>query len=87
QAGYPVASAISFLHNAIRETFGIIAIPFIAAKIGYIESTAVPGVAAWDVCMPIVEQHTNEDTVIYSFATGCMMFVTIPVVIPLVLTA
>ena len=87
QAGYPVASAISFLHNAIRETFGIIAIPFIAAKIGYIESTAVPGVAAWDVCMPIVEQHTNEDTVIYSFATGCMMFITIPVVIPLVLTA
>ena len=87
QAGYPVASAISFLHNAIRETVGIIMIPFIAAKVGYIESTAVPGVAAWDVCMPIVEQHTNEDTVIYSFATGCMMFVTIPVVIPLVLAA
>ena len=87
QAGYPVASAISFLHNAIRETVGIIAIPFVAAKVGYIESTAVPGVAAWDVCMPIVEQHTNEDTVIYSFATGCMMFVTIPVVIPLVLAA
>ena len=85
QAGYPVASAVSFLHNVLREVIGIIGIPFLAQKIGYIESTAVPGVAAMDVCMPIVERNCREDTVVYSFCTGLLMCLTIPVVVPLVI--
>ena len=85
QAGYPIASAISFLHNVLREVIGIIGIPFLAQKIGYIEATAVPGVAAMDVCMPIVERNCREDTVVYSFFTGLLMCLTIPIVVPIVI--
>ena len=85
QAGYPVASAISFLHNVLREVAGIIGIPFLAQKIGYVEACAVPGVAAMDVCMPIVERSAREDTVVYSFGIGLLMCLSVPVVVPLVI--
>lgn len=87
QAGYPVASAISFLHNVIREIAGIIGIPFIAQKIGYVEACAVPGVAAMDVCMPIVERSAREDTVVYSFGIGLLMCLSVPIIVPLVIGA
>ena len=86
-AGHPVASAISFLHNVIREVIGIIGIPFFAEKIGYIEATAIPGVAAMDVCMPIVERSAREDTVVYSFGIGLLMCLTVPIIVPLVIQA
>ena len=85
QAGYPVASAISFLHNVLREVTGIIGIPFLAQKIGYVEACAVPGVAAMDVCMPIVERSAREDTVVYSFGIGLLMCLSVPVLVPLVI--
>ncbi len=85
QAGYPVASAVSFLHNVLREITGIIGIPFLAQKIGYVEACAVPGVAAMDVCMPIVERSAREDTVVYSFGIGLLMCLSVPVLVPLVI--
>ena len=85
QAGYPVASAVSFLHNVLREVAGIIGIPFLAQKIGYVEACAVPGVAAMDVCMPIVERSAREDTVVYSFGIGLLMCLSVPVLVPLVI--
>ena len=85
QAGYPVASAISFLHNVIREVTGIIGVPFFATKIGYIESVAVPGIASMDVCVPIIEKYAREDTVVYGFATGIVMCLLTPIIVPLVI--
>ena len=87
QAGYPVASAISFMHNVIREVVGIIGIPFFATKIGYIEATAVPGIAAMDVCMPIIEKYARKDTVVYGFATGLLMCILVPLIVPLMIGA
>ena len=52
EAGFVVSGAISFMHNVIRETLGIIIIPLVAKKIGYLEAVSIPGVAAMDVCMP-----------------------------------
>ena len=44
-AGHAMAGAVSFMHNVIRETCGIILIPVLAKKIGYIEVCDLPGVA------------------------------------------
>lgn len=82
---YMVASAVSFMHNVIRETTGIIFIPVLAKKIGYLEATGVPGVAAMDVCMPIIERATRPDTVLYSFATGAAMCIVTSVGVPLIM--
>ncbi len=86
ESGFMVAGAVSFMHNVIRETFGIIAIPFLAKEFGYLESTAVPGVAAMDICMPIVERSCRAETVVYSFCTGALMALMVPIIVPIALT-
>ncbi|MBR4410120.1 MAG: lysine exporter LysO family protein [Firmicutes bacterium] len=83
EAGYNVAGAIAFLHNVMRETLGIIGIPLFARYIGYLEATAVPGVAAMDVCLPIVERSTRPEVVVYSFVTGLLMCISVPLIVPL----
>jgi len=85
EAGYAVAGAVSFMHNVIRETLGIVIIPLAAKKIGYLEATAIPGVAAMDVCLPIVERSCRPETVVYSFCTGAFMSAVVPAIVPLVI--
>ena len=85
EAGHTVAGAVSFLHNVMRETLGIIGIPLFAKYIGYLESVAVPGVAAMDVCLPIIERSTRQEVIVYSFVTGLMMCITVPLVVPLMI--
>lgn len=64
---------------------GIIIIPLAAQKIGYIEATAIPGVAAMDVCMPIVERSCNQETIVYAFCIGASMCIAVPLLVPLVI--
>ncbi len=80
---FMVASAVSFMHNVIREVSGIVLIPILAKKIGYLEMTGIPGVAAMDVCMPIVERSCRHDTVVYSFSVGLLMCIVTSLVVPL----
>lgn len=80
---FMVASAVSFMHNVIREVSGIVLIPILAKKIGYLEMTGIPGVAAMDVCMPIVERSCRHDTVVYSFSVGLLMCIATSLLVPL----
>jgi len=82
---YMIASAVSFMHNVIRETAGIILIPVLAKTFGYIESCGVAGVAAMDVCIPIVEKSCREDTVVYSFTIGLAMNLFTSVAVPFIM--
>ncbi|MDO4545981.1 MAG: lysine exporter LysO family protein [Bacillota bacterium] len=86
-AQYAVAGAVAFMYNVIRETAGIILIPIFAKRFGYLEATGIPGVAAMDMCMPIVERSCRPDTVVYSFATGLLMCITTSLLVPLVMGA
>lgn len=74
-------SAVSFMHNVMRELFGILLIPIVAKKIGYIETVALPGSAAMDVCLPIVEKATRSDIAVYSFISGVIMSIAVPVLV------
>lgn len=78
-------AAMSFMHNVMRELFGIILIPVVAQKIGYIETTALPGAAAMDVCIPIVERTTTPDVAVYSFVMGVVLSICVPCFVPLFL--
>ena len=83
--GYVTASAVAFLHNVMRELFSIILIPLAAQKIGYIETTGMPGAAAMDVCLPIVEKSTRSDIAVYSFVSGVILSAAVPVMVPLII--
>ena len=84
-AGYVMAGAISFLHNVIRELSGIVLMPILAKRIGYLEVAAIPGVAAMDVCLPIVERVTRQDIIIYSFLIGFSQAIFVPILVNMAL--
>lgn len=85
EAGHDVAGAVSFMHNVIRETLGIIIIPVAAQKIGYLEAISIPGVASTDICMPIVKRSCRSETIIYSFCMGMIMSTAVPLLVPLLI--
>ncbi|WP_027398627.1 lysine exporter LysO family protein [Anaerovorax odorimutans] len=78
-------SAISFLHNVMREFFSILIIPIVAQKIGYLETISLPGAAAMDVCLPIVEKTTNSNVAVYSFVSGAIISMAVPVLVPFII--
>ena len=84
-AGYVMAGAISFLHNVIRELAGIVLMPILAKRIGYLEVASIPGVAAMDVCLPIIERVTRQDIIIYSFLIGFSQAVFVPILVNMAL--
>mgnify|MGYP000947713366 CR=1 FL=1 len=85
EQGYVVAGAISFMHNIMRELGGIVLIPIVAQKIGYLESASLPGVAAMDVCIPLIERACGEKIVIYSFLIGLLQSAIVPLLVPLII--
>lgn len=79
-------SAIAFLANVLREIFSIAAIPFVAKTVGYLECVALPGAAAMDTVLPVVVGATHERITIYAFASGLILSLLVPVLIPILIT-
>jgi len=73
-------SAICFVHNVMRELLGIVLIPIVAQRIGYLESTTLPGVCVGDVCLPILERSASSDVTIYAVVMGLSMSLAVPLV-------
>ena len=79
-------SALSFIHNLLRVFLSIFLIPQVAKRIGYIETTVMPGVPAADLCLPIIEKATNGGIAVYALITGMLMSVAVPFLTPLLLS-
>ena len=71
-------SAISFMHNVFREIMGILLVPMVARKVGYIECYGLPGSTSMDVCLPIIERSTSGDVAVYSFINGAIVSASVP---------
>lgn len=82
-AGHITASAISFIHNVLRELLAILFVPLVAKYVGYIEASCVPGAPGMDICLPVVERSTNGTIAIYSFITGSITSLLVPVLVSL----
>ena len=75
-------SAVAFLSNVMREIFSIISIPFVAKYIGYVECASLPGAAAMDTVLPVVVGATHERITIYSFTSGVVLSLAVPILVP-----
>ena len=78
-------SAVAFLSNVMREIFSIVAIPLVARYVGYLECVSLPGAAAMDTVLPVVVGATHERITIYSFASGVVLSLLVPVLVPLII--
>ena len=74
-------SAISFMHNVFREIVGILVIPFVARRIGYIESYGICGSTSMDVCLPLIERSTSSDVAVYSFINEAIVSASVPILV------
>ena len=69
----------------MREILSIVAIPFVARYVGYLECVALPGAAAMDTVLPVVIGATHERITIYSFASGVVLSLLVPILVPLII--
>lgn len=74
-------SAISFMHNVMRELLGILLLPFVAKRVGYIESTGLVGAGSMDVCLPIIVRTTSGNMAVYAFIIGVVLSIAVPVMV------
>lgn len=78
-------SALAFLSNVVREIIGIISVPIIARKIGYIESIAPCGAAGMDTLLPVVSNSTDPQTAIICFISGVICTTAVPMLVPIII--
>ena len=74
-------SAISFMHNVMRELIGLLLLPIVAKRIGYIESTGLVGAGSMDVCLPIIVRTTSGNMAVYAFIIGIVLSFSVPVMV------
>lgn len=77
-------SAVAFLSNVMREVLAIIFIPAVAKHVGYLECVAMPGAAAMDTVLPVVVGATHQRLTLYSFTSGVVLSLLVPVLVPLI---
>lgn len=77
-------SAVAFLSNVMREIFSIVAIPFVAKHVGYVECAALSGAAAMDTTLPVIVGATHERITIYAFTSGVILSLAVPIIVPAV---
>ena len=65
----------------MREIFSILAIPFAAKHIGYVECAALPGAAAMDTVLPVA---VGPRITVYSFTSGVVLTLLVPALVPAV---
>lgn len=74
-------SAISFMHNVMRELIGIMLLPVVAKRIGHIEATGVVGAGSMDVCLPIIVRTTSSNMAVYAFIIGVVLSFSVPIMV------
>ena len=84
-AGFMTASAISFMHNVLRELLTLLFAPFVANHLGHLETLALSASGSSDVCLPIIVKSTSSKMALYSFVSGITCSLAVPVLVPLFL--
>ena len=76
---------VAFLSNVIREVIALISIPLISRYIGSFEAVGVAGATAMDTALPVIVKSNSPDIAIYSFISGFLLTLLVPVLVPLAL--
>jgi uncharacterized membrane protein YbjE (DUF340 family) len=81
--GDPVLGSAAFLANMVRESIALLSIPFLArTRIPYL-AIGVGGATAMDVTLPLIEQCVGPESVPASFASGALLSLAVPLIVPL----
>ncbi|MFP4363721.1 MAG: lysine exporter LysO family protein [Spirochaetia bacterium] len=81
--GDPVTGSAAFLSNMMRETIALLTIPLISRTAYPYVSIGIGGATSMDVTLPIIERSCGPSSVPLSIASGAILSVFVPVLVPL----
>jgi len=80
--GDPALGSAAFLANMARETLAFLLIPLLAPRRPAL-AIGVAGATAMDVTLPLIEQWAGPEAVPASFASGALLSLSVPILVPL----
>ncbi|MBP7096874.1 MAG: lysine exporter LysO family protein [Spirochaetia bacterium] len=81
--GDPALGSAAFLANLLRESFALVLIPFLARTRIPLSTIGAGGATAMDVTLPLIEQGLGPASVPVAFASGALLSLAVPVLVPL----
>lgn len=75
--------ALAFLTNVFRELLAVLLMPALAKYLGYLTPIAAGGATAMDTTLPLISSVTDQETTLYSFASGAILSSLVPILVPL----
>ncbi len=83
--GFVVLSTLAFLSNVFREVIALMVMPYVAKKLGYLETVAMAGATAMDTSLPMISSTTDAKTSIIAFVSGVICTSSVPIILPIIL--
>ncbi len=80
--GNPVLGSAAFLANLFRESLAFLTIPLLARTARPYLAIGAGGATAMDVTLPLIEQCVGPESVPASFASGALLSLSVPVLVP-----
>ena len=81
--GNPFLGSVAFMANILRETIALLAIPFLGeARLPWL-AVGVGGATSMDVTLPLIERSCGAEIVPLSIASGAVLSLLVPVLVPL----
>mgnify|MGYP001466655877 CR=1 FL=1 len=80
--GNPVLGSAAFLANLFRESLAFVTIPLLARTSRPYLAIGAGGATAMDVTLPLIEQCVGPESVPASFASGALLSLSVPVLVP-----
>jgi uncharacterized membrane protein YbjE (DUF340 family) len=81
--GDPALGSAAFLANMVRESIALALIPFLASSRFPALAIGAGGATAMDVTLPLIEQAGGPELVPLSFASGALLSLSVPFLVPL----
>mgnify|MGYP001010584232 CR=1 FL=1 len=81
--GDPALGSAAFLANMLREALALVLIPVLASTKRPYSAIGAGGATAMDVTLPLIEQCAGPASVPVSFASGAMLSLLVPLLVPL----
>jgi uncharacterized membrane protein YbjE (DUF340 family) len=79
----PTTGAIAFLSNMLRESMSLVLIPLLArTRFPYL-AIGSGGATSMDVTLPLIEKNCGSRSVAFAMATGGILSLSVPVLVPL----
>lgn len=76
---------LAFLSNVFREALSIIILPWVYRYLGKLATIAPGWATTMDVTLPVIAKVAGKDVVLVAFASGFILTLLVPVLVPLLI--